>query len=103
MPVTSSVPGGPTWDQTCSSTPRASTPASRSSAANWSSMTGATASQTVFQATPSISASAETAMSWERSWPTAQAIARVVSLPRGAASSWTSLNVVTSQASSRQR
>lgn len=64
-------------------------------------MTGATACQTVFQATPSISARAETAMSWERSCVTAQAIARVVSLARGAASSWTSLNVTTSQASSR--
>lgn len=40
-------------------------------------------------------------MSWERSCVTAQAIARVVSLARGAASSWTSLNVTTSQASSR--
>ena len=45
----------------------------------------------------------ETAMSWERSWATAQAIARVVSLARGAASSWTSLKVVTSHAVSWQR
>ncbi|MFI7494371.1 hypothetical protein ACH9D2_06580 [Kocuria sp. M4R2S49] len=42
-------------------------------------------------------------MSWERSWATAQAIARVVSLARGAASEWISLNVEISQASSRQR
>ena len=46
---------------------------------------------------------AETAMSWQRSCVTAQAIARVVSLARGAASSWTSLKVVTSHAVSWQR
>ena len=86
MPVTIPVPGGPVWDQTCSSTPSASTPVSLPVAEIRPVALLFTASQTVCQETPSWWARAETEVSKCCSASVAQAAARAVSFALGPAS-----------------
>lgn len=87
----------------CSSTPIVVTPRTRSGlatkvlAADW------IAFQHVIQATPRRRAIAETLVSSWRSESTAQSTARVLSLARGAAKAWSSVQVSRRQAASGQR
>jgi hypothetical protein len=97
-------PGGPVGDQTCSSTPSASTPSSGSVAATRRDpSTTRTTAQTVCQETLSWWARAETEGSNRRSASVAQWTARAVSFARGPAGGCISLNVVLGQSRSGHR
>jgi hypothetical protein len=97
------VPGGPVWDQTCSSTPSASTPSSRPAAAIRRAASTRTASQMVCQETPSWWARAETEVSNRCSASVAHPTALVVSFARDPAIGCSSVNVVLGQSGSGHR
>ncbi|MCU1562869.1 MAG: hypothetical protein JWN05_1248 [Arthrobacter sp.] len=103
IPVTILDPGGPVWDQTCSSTPSASTPCSRSVAPMRRTASTLTASQAVCQETPSWCARAETEVSKRCSVPVAHFAAGVVSFALGLASGCSSVNVSLGQPGSGHR
>jgi hypothetical protein len=96
-------PGGPVWDQTCSSTPSAFTPVSLPVAAIRRAASVLTASQAVCQETPSWWANAETEVSKRCSASVAHPAALAVSFARDPASGCSSVNVVLGQSGSGHR